>query len=485
MLTSFSTIWEVDRALDILDRGYSIPDTLNWSQAAFDRAMYWDPSSTTYASNTRASVRYANGDQATVYGSNLTSGYANIARLEYSFYTGEKVTLVGAVTHNSYTDETGGYITEASLSKTTKGTTTLLGKTDVNGNGAQISKAVWSVDGAIAEAQGTLSGYTWLSNGYYRSSVEGIVSSAAINANGMSLRLNDISFDSRIDYENSGQALSIALNGNDTIRSTGNSIDLFGIGGNDTLIGDSGINKAIFSGPLSNYSIRKTGADFVVNDHVGQDGNDKLINIEKVQFTDKLINLTIQEAARKIDKESLKVLSELYVAFFNRTPDADGLEYWINQHQNGQTLNLIAESFYTAGVQYSHLTGYTTSMSNANFINMIYKNVLGRKDGADSDGLSYWTEKLESGKESKASLISSILSSAHSFKGDAQWGWVADLLDNKAAVAHHVAIDLGLNYLNPDEAISKGMQIAAAVTPTDINAAISLIGVDTALIQLG
>ena len=46
------------------------------------------------------------------------------------------------------------------------------------------------------------------------------------------------------------------------------------------------------------------------------------------------------------------------------------------------------------------------------------------------------------------------------------------------------AVDMGLNYLSPQQSISKGMQIAAAVTPTDTNAAIALTGVNPAQIDL-
>ena len=68
------------------------------------------------------------------------------------------------------------------------------------------------------------------------------------------------------------------------------------------------------------------------------------------------------------------------------------------------------------------------------------------------------------------------LDSAHTFKGDAKWGWVANLLDNKIAVARQVAVDWGLNYLTPDASVSNGMAIAKAVTPTDTSAAIALVG---------
>jgi len=77
-------------------------------------------------------------------------------------------------------------------------------------------------------------------------------------------------------------------------------------------------------------------------------------------------------------------------------------------------------------------------------------------------------------------LVTNILDSAHTFKGDKTWGWVADLLDNKIVVAKKFSIDMGLNYNTPEESITKGMAIASAITATDTSAAVTLIGVTEA-----
>ncbi len=148
-------------------------------------------------------------------------------------------------------------------------------------------------------------------------------------------------------------------------------------------------------------------------------------------------------------------------------------------------INTITQAFYNAGVQYASLTGFSPAMTNADFVNVVYRNVLGRADGADAGGLAYWTSELASGRATRGTLVSSILDSAHTFKGDPTWGWVANLLDNKYAVARQVAVDWGLNYLTADASVSNGMAIAKAVTPTDTSAAIALVGVPAAAITWG
>ena len=274
-------------------------------------------------------------------------------------------------------------------------------------------------------------------------------------------------------------------NGNDQLQG-GAGLDIFkGGSGNDTLYGGSGIDQAYFTSNRSNFTQSTVGEVTTFTDNLGFEGTDQLTSIERAYFTDYYVNLTVKSksAVSNIASSDLQQLQELYVAFFNRVPDADGLEYWIGQFNGGQSINQIAESFYNSGIAFSELTGISAGMTNTSFINVVYNNVLGRSSGADPEGLSFWTTALQSGAETKATLVASIITSAHQFKGDAQWGWVADLLDNKVEVANLFSVEYGLNNLTSAESISNGIAIAAAVTPTDTTAAIELIGIGSTPIE--
>ncbi len=287
---------------------------------------------------------------------------------------------------------------------------------------------------------------------------------------------------------------AVGGSGNDTL--TGNGADnqltgaagndlLNGGAGNDLLTGGTGNDTACFSGKIANYFVRKTGDEYSAGTNAGTEGTDTLKEMEYVRFSDMTVNLTVQAKAAALADADVQRLEELYVAFFNRIPDANGLSYWIDQYAMETAINQIAESFYAAGVQYSSLTGYSASMSNESFINIVYKNVLGRTNGADTEGLAYWSKALIDGTETRGSLVSQILWSAHTFKGDATWSWVADLLDNKIEVADRFAVDWGLNYNSSEDSISHGMAIAAAVTSTGTGDALGLIGISAEAISLG
>ena len=245
----------------------------------------------------------------------------------------------------------------------------------------------------------------------------------------------------------------------------------------ETFSGGVGNDTVVYRSNLSNYTIKNQGSHFEVVSKLGYDGSDSLMNIETIQFSDININLGIQSKAAASNVAEIHKLIELYIAFFNRVPDANGLSYWMGEMQAGQKITQIAESFFDAGTKYPLLTGYSATMTDGDFINTIYKNTLGRASGADAEGLNYWKGELGSGRATHGSLVVAILDSAHSSKGNAQWGFVADLLDNKIAVGKKIAVDWGISFNSDAESVSKGMAIAALVTSTATEQALELIGI--------
>lgn len=243
---------------------------------------------------------------------------------------------------------------------------------------------------------------------------------------------------------------------------------------------------ANFSGIRNAYKISKTSTGFSVQELSGAGVTTTLSNETSAKFSDVSVNLLVGDKSKTIPAASLKTLIELYIAFFNRVPDADGMSYWIDQIKAGMNVDQLSASFYDAAVQFTALTGYSASMSNEQFVRIIYQNVLGRSgDTAPPDAdVNYWATQLSTGASSKGNLVATMLNSAHTFAGDATWGWVPQLLDNKVTVGTFFAVQQGLNYNTSEESISKGMDIAKAVTPTDITAAKAKIGMSDVLFDL-
>lgn len=239
-------------------------------------------------------------------------------------------------------------------------------------------------------------------------------------------------------------------------------------------------NMPIFSKNRDSYTIVHNTSGIAVTDKTTTVTATLPASTTAAQFSDFRLNFLAANVSQQVNMNSLNQIIELYIAFFNRIPDADGLAYWIDQLKKGQTPEAIANNFYNAAILYSAQTGYSANMSNSDFVRIIYQNVLARTGStAPSDAeVNYWSTQLDQGKISRGGLAISMLTSAHTFEGDAMYGWVPQLLNNKITVANYFCLQQGLNYLSPEISITKGMAISAAVTPTDTTAAINLIGVN-------
>ncbi len=82
----------------------------------------------------------------------------------------------------------------------------------------------------------------------------------------------------------------------------------------------------------------------------------------------------------------------LYSAYFLRWPDQSGFEFWLDQYSNGvRNLDLISQFFSQSDefrTRYGHL-------SNEQFVTLVYSNVMSRTP--DHDGLAFWVSRLNAG----------------------------------------------------------------------------------------
>lgn len=106
------------------------------------------------------------------------------------------------------------------------------------------------------------------------------------------------------------------------------------------------------------------------------------------------------------EEESAEQIAELYIATFNRAPDEAGLNYWVERHKDGMSVEEIAKSFFDQP-ETKELYGENDLDS---FIDSVYDNVLDRTP--DEAGAEYWKAELENGNISKDKFIIAILNGA-------------------------------------------------------------------------
>jgi hypothetical protein len=96
----------------------------------------------------------------------------------------------------------------------------------------------------------------------------------------------------------------------------------------------------------------------------------------------------------------------LYQAYFLRRPDTAGYDYWVGQRRAGVSLNEISAAF-AASAEFRTIYG---SLSNRQFVERVYLNVLGRP--GDATGITYWTGQLDSRARNRGQVMTGFSESA-------------------------------------------------------------------------
>jgi methionine-rich copper-binding protein CopC len=257
--------------------------------------------------------------------------------------------------------------------------------------------------------------------------------------------------------------------------------------GDDIFNGADGVDTIILSGLPSQYHLNGSTLS-------GIEGTDTVISIEQYRFGN--IYLVDINPSALIDPdgtgpadtpatELLKGISDLYVAYFNRAPDVDGLMYWFRDVMNGSsTVSAIAQSFTD---QPEYKATYPDDLSNREFIKTIYQNLFDRDP--DKAGWDYWENDLNHGLP-RNMFIYSVIQGAYAPTGGAT---DKALLNNKHDVslyyseqlATHPSVEFDTNIdkvLNRVTANAKTVGKAEAVIDYVIDNPITLTGVvnDTA-----
>jgi len=99
-------------------------------------------------------------------------------------------------------------------------------------------------------------------------------------------------------------------------------------------------------------------------------------------------------------------IQQLYVAYFGRPADPEGLSYWAAEANINGSLGSVISNF-AISAESNTLFG---NLSTAQLVTAIYANVFNREP--EAEGLAYWTSQIDSGAISSAQAAWTILQSA-------------------------------------------------------------------------
>ena len=177
--------------------------------------------------------------------------------------------------------------------------------------------------------------------------------------------------------------------GNDSAR---------GNAGDDLLDGGEGIDTLTYAGPAANYSLERVNIEgwsrtaqtgWVVRDKVGNEGNDMVLDVERIRFSDSKLALDLHGHAGT----TAKIIGALFGKDAVRIKEYVGVG--LAQLDAGATL----DSLLSLAVQ-ARFSGEPTAPE---LVNVLYTNVVGVAP-AQAD-LQHYVDLLNSGTYTPVSLV--------------------------------------------------------------------------------
>ena len=178
-------------------------------------------------------------------------------------------------------------------------------------------------------------------------------------------------------------------------------------------------------------SLAASGA-VTVFDRNGAGGTDTLTNIELIEFNDIDIEMSNFSGLTQLNNSQFLDLAKVYVAYFNRAADAEGLFYWADKLAEGMDLLTIA-NYFSQSIEAQLL--YPNTADTSAFVAAVYENVLGRTP--DPAGFEFWTNALGGGAVQPATFVLSIIQGAI--------GADTSYLENKANLGVYFAAIKGMS----------------------------------------
>jgi len=225
--------------------------------------------------------------------------------------------------------------------------------------------------------------------------------------------------------------------------------------GDDVINGMNGIDVLNLSGVQSQYTLTLSTGNIVLTDRVsGRDGTDMLINIERLDFetgganfSNGVFEIDTFDGIADLDAAEFAQIVELYIAYFDRAPDALGLAFWGNAYADGLSLEDMAALFID---QNETRVTYPNDMSNSDFATAVYENVLGRVP--DAAGFNFWVDLLDAGSVERDTFILSVLDGAKAaIPAGSSVAFVSQVLEDrqylsdKADIGAYFAVHKGLS----------------------------------------
>ena len=209
---------------------------------------------------------------------------------------------------------------------------------------------------------------------------------------------------------------------------------LQGFGGNDILNGGTGIDTAIWTGNSNNFKLTFAIGEWIIQDKTGAEGTDTVVNVEKLQFANKTVQ--IESKAHGSYDDLPESLWHFFIVAFNAAPGVQYMDQLAEAYRFGLSTKQIVDIFTTKS-QFTSV--YPTTLSQHDMATALVNNIV--KNSAPE------VVKLEAVNDIKAALgigwsvgdvIYTVFGNlANKPLNDTTWGSTALQFQNQIAVAKY------------------------------------------------
>ncbi|MES2898469.1 MAG: DUF4214 domain-containing protein [Pseudomonadota bacterium] len=197
--------------------------------------------------------------------------------------------------------------------------------------------------------------------------------SYSISAQSVDIADNVTQAAARLDFSVSSGLNRIGTSGNDL---------LIGTAGNNAISGGAGIDTVAYGGARANFTVQRSTNGFTASS--AAEGLDSLLGVERIKFADKFVAIDLDGNGGTAYR--------LYRAAFDRTPDQEGVGFWMTQMDRGVSVEAVADGFIKSA---EFVAMYGANSSNVQFVTKLYEHVLHRS--ADGAGFDFWVNALGTG----------------------------------------------------------------------------------------
>ena len=128
-------------------------------------------------------------------------------------------------------------------------------------------------------------------------------------------------------------------------------------------------------------------------------------------------------------------VAQLYVALFNRAPEGAGFNAWVNAGANS-TIAKMANDMLSSPAALAYFNGSIDH--DRDFVEMLYKNILGKDYSQDPDGINAWVKHIQLGN-SRGDTVAKLFEVATSAIAKAADPVAAKVFENKTAISQYMA----------------------------------------------